>query len=57
MNREHSLMIDYRDLDGKFVRKVIDNFEFCVRDGMAHFLSEGVKCRVPLQDISQVYTY
>lgn len=52
-----NMMIDYRDSEGKFVRKVIDNFEFCVRDGVAHFFSEGIKYQVPLQDLSQVYTY
>lgn len=55
------LMIDYRDginPDGttNFVRKTIDDFEFCVRDGVVYFISEGVKYHIPLQDISQVYT-
>lgn len=55
------LMIDYRDginPDGSthFVRKSIDDFEFCVRDGAAYFISDGKKHRIPLQDISQVYT-
>lgn len=55
------LMIDYRDginPDGSthFVRKIIDDFEFCIRDGVAYFISDGTKCRVPIQEISQVYT-
>ena len=51
-----NMMIDYRDENGTFVRKVIDNFEFCIRDSVAYFISEGVKMQVPIQDISQVYT-
>ena len=50
------LMIDYHDGNGGFVRKVIDDFELCVRNGVAYFISEGVKCHVNLEDISQVYT-
>lgn len=52
-----NMMIDYRNEDGTFVRKVIDNFEFCIHDEVAYFISEGVKCQVPMQKIVQVYTY
>lgn len=51
------MMIDYRDDEGNFVRKVIDNYEFCVREEVAYFISNGVRIQVPLQKISQVYTY
>ncbi len=54
---EKNLMIDYRNEDGNFVRRVIDNFEFCVREGVAYFISEGVKYNVTLQNISQLYIY
>jgi len=54
------MMIDYRvsvDEGTKFVRRVIDDYEFCVRDGMAYFISEGIPCEVTLENISQIYTY
>lgn len=51
------LMIDYRDGKGGFVRKVIDNFEFCVRDGIAYFVSDGRSCQVAVENISQMYIY
>lgn len=51
------MMIDYRNEDGTFERRVIDDFEFCTRDGVGYFISEGVKYAVPLQDICQIYTY
>ena len=55
------LMIDYRDginPDGSthFVRKTIDDFEFCIRDGVAYFISDGKKYHVSVSEISQVYT-
>lgn len=51
------LMIDYRDEKGKFVRRVIDDLEFCVRDDVAYFISDGVKYAIPIGNISQMYTY
>ena len=51
------MMIDYRNDNGAFVRKTIDNNEFCVRDEYAYFMSDGERIRVPLQNMSQVYTY
>ncbi len=53
---EKMLMIDYRDNFGTIYRKVIDNMEFCVRNGHAYFISDGVKYSVDLENISQVYT-
>lgn len=58
--KEKEMMIDYRggiNPDGttKFVRKHIDNFEFCIREGVAYFISEGKRFKVPIQEISQVY--
>lgn len=50
------LMIDYRDGEGGFIRKVIDDFEFCIRKGFAYFKSDGVTYAVPIEDVSQVYT-
>ena len=50
------LMIDYRNPDGGFIRRVIDDFEMCVRDNVLYFISEGVKYAIPLPDVSQVYT-
>ena len=55
--KQPQMMIDYRDDNDNFVRKVIDNYEFCIRDETAYFISEGVKMQVPMQKISQVYTY
>ena len=52
-----NMMIDYKNDEGIFVRRVIDNYEFCIHEGDAYFISEGVKYKVPIQDISQVYTY
>ena len=51
-----SMMIDYRTKNGEVVRKEIDNYEFCTRDGIAYFVSGGVKHNVPLSSIIQVYT-
>lgn len=51
-----ALMIDYRNEDGSFSRRVIDNFEFCIREDIAYFISEGIKYQVPIKNISQVYT-
>ena len=51
------MMIDYRNDNEEFERKVIDDFEFCVRNSTAYFISEGVKIQVPVQKIVQVYTY
>ena len=56
-NMKKQLMIDYRDEKGKFVRRVIDDLEFCVRDDVAYFISEGVKYAIPIGNISQMYTY
>ena len=52
-----NMMIDYKNEEGTFVRKVIDNYEFCIREEIAYFISEGVKIQVPIKDIIQVYTY
>ena len=54
------LMIDYRDginPEGstRFVRKTIDDFEFCVRDGRVYFIAGGKRMNFPLEDVSQVY--
>lgn len=53
---QKNLMIDYRDDEDIIRRKVIDDMEFCVRDGYAYFISEGIKYRVTLEGIIQVYT-
>lgn len=50
------MIIDYRNDDGSFSRKTIDNYEFCIREGVAYFASQGVPYQVPMQNISQVYT-
>ncbi len=50
------MMIDYRKDDAEgFERKVIDDMEFCVRQGDMYFISEGVKYCIPLEQCSQVY--
>jgi len=53
------LMIDYRiedeNGDVQVRRKEIDNFEFCVRNGLVYFRSDDRIYQVPLQDVSQVY--
>ncbi len=59
--KEKEMYIDYRESknhDGtvKFIRKTIDNFEFCVREGMAYFMSGGQSFQVPLECVSQIYT-
>ena len=56
MNMEKQMMIDYRKDDGEgFERKVIDDMEFCVRQGDMYFISEGVKYCIPLDQCSQVF--
>lgn len=52
---EKDLMIDYRNEFEQICRKVIDDMEFCVRNGAAYFISSGEKYRVPLEDVIQVY--
>lgn len=52
---EKVMMIDYRNDDGECVRKIIDDSEFCVRQGSAYFISQGEKIRVPLDSVIQVY--
>lgn len=54
MDRE--LMIDYRNEFEQICRMVIDDMEFCVRNGVAYFISDGRKYHVPLEDVIQVYT-
>lgn len=52
-----SMMIDYRDNNnGNIMRKVIDNYEFCIRDGVAYFVSDGTRYNISLASIIQVYT-
>lgn len=54
MNRK--LMIDFRDIaSGKFIRRAVDDFEFCVREGFAYFSSNGERYEIHLEDISQIY--
>ena len=54
---EKKLIIDYKNKAGNFERKVIDDFELSVRKGMAYFKSDGERNVVPLENISQIYTY
>lgn len=49
------MMIDYRNDDGTFTRKEIDDFEFCVKAGFIYFISDGIKYKIPLDRCSQVY--
>ena len=53
MNKE--MMIDYRDSHGTICRKVIDDLEFCVREGEMYFISDGIRYHIPLEDVIQVY--
>ncbi len=50
------LMIDYRDEEGTIFRRVMDDMEFCVRNGNAYFISEKTKYEIPLDQVIQVYT-
>ena len=52
---EKTMMIDYRNDEGKLFRKTIDDMEFCVRRGAAWFISAGEKISVPLDNVIQVY--
>lgn len=58
--KEKSMFIDYKEhvteYGTKFIRKTIDNYELCVRDGVVCFSSGGIMVRVPLEDVSQIYT-
>lgn len=49
------MMIDYRNEKGNICRRSIDNMEFCIRDGEAYFISNGIKYHVPIERIIQVY--
>lgn len=51
-----NLMIDYRNESGNICRKIIDDMEFCVREGYAYFISDGTRYKVPLEDVIQMYT-
>lgn len=51
------MIIDYRkENEDGFVRRKIDDMEFCVRDGDMYFISEGIRYCIPLERCSQVYT-
>ena len=52
---EQTMMIDYRDNNGKMYRKAIQNCEFCVRDGLVYFMSGHKQMCVNLNNIIQVY--
>ena len=54
--RDRELMIDYRNEKDVFVRRVIDDMEFCVRDGNAYFISDEIKYCIPLEQVVQMYT-
>lgn len=49
------MMIDVRNDDRTFSRFVVDDMEFCVRDGMMYFTSGGNHYSIPLEQCSQVY--
>lgn len=53
MNR--NMMIDYINMDGKMVRKQIDDAEFCIRDGKCVFTSGGKYIEIEIDEIFQVY--
>ena len=52
---EKVMMIDYRDDFMAIRRKTIDDMEFCVRYGEVFFVSDGIKYRIPLEHVIQVY--
>lgn len=52
---EKVMMIDYRNDNDEFVRKEIDDMEFCVRNGNVYFISDGEKFCIQLESVSQVY--
>ena len=52
---DRQMMIDYRDEKETIFRREIDNNEFCIRDGCAYFISEGIRYRVRLDLVIQVY--
>ena len=52
---DKQMMIDIRLGDGYFARFVIDENEFCVRDGVVYFITKGEKKSFPVEDISQVF--
>lgn len=55
---KQKMMIDYRDeYTDRIIREVIDDFEFCVRDGKGIFDSQGDRREIPLENIIQIYTY
>ena len=54
--KEKEMMIDYRNANEMICRKVIDNMEFCVRDGYVYFISCGKRYQTPLDSVIQVYT-
>lgn len=49
------MMIDYRSETGDVKRREIDDAEFCVRNGCAHFYSGGFYYHIQLEDVIQVY--
>ncbi len=51
-----NLTIDYlNDETGRFERRVIDDMEFCIREGIAYFESGGKRYAIPLENVSQLY--
>ena len=52
-----NLMIDYKNDEGIFFRRMIDNGEFCIREEIAYFFSDGREYHIPIKNICQVYSY
>ena len=52
---ENRMMIDYRTEEEEIRRKVIDNCEFCVKDGRVWFVSNGTRYNTELENVIQVY--
>ena len=57
------IMVDYRveeekneEIEREFVRKAIDNNEFCIRNRKMYFSSDGEALKIPVEKIVQVFT-
>lgn len=53
---QKQMMVDYRSENGTFIRREVDDMEFCVRDGVMYFKSEDRQYDIPLDQCVQVYT-
>ena len=49
------MMIDFKDENGKFIRRKIEGCAFSIRDGVCYFTSEDGDYSIDIDQIVQVF--